>query len=62
MNLAEPSGSSPDEKPPASAKIWQPLISRAITSIERAMSSAVRLQNTDVRTSAPAVRNALAMS
>lgn len=62
MNLPLPSGSSPAEKPPQSTKIWHAAIASFIRRIESKIASAVRLQNTSLRTSAPARRKAFAVS
>ena len=62
MNLPLPSGSSPAENPPESMSIWQVRIPAAISSIESKTSLSDRLRNTVMRTSAPALRKALAES
>ena len=61
-NLADPSGSSPAEKPPGNMMICASAIPLAYSSTEERMSSSVRLRNTLVVTAAPALSNALAES
>ena len=62
MNLAEPSGSSPPEKPPGMKIIWLSPIFRETSSTLRATSSAVRLRMTTISGSAPAASIARAES
>ena len=61
-NLADPSGSSPAEKPPGNMIIcaWEIAFSKAST--DSLMSSALRFLNTLVTTLAPARSNALVLS
>ena len=62
MNLAEPSGSSPPEKPPGRKIICASRMAAATRSTLRAMPSAERLLMTRISGSAPASRTALALS
>ena len=62
MNLPEPSGSSPPEKPPGMKTICAVLSFSAKLSTLRAMPSAERLLTTKISASAPASRTALALS
>src|SRR5699024_11951834 len=54
MNLAEPSGSSPPEKPPGMAIICAPRIADAIRSMLSSISAGERLRTTETIGSAPA--------
>ena len=62
MNLAEPSGSSPPEKPPGIMTIWLARMRRASSWVLSATASGVRLLITKVSASAPAARKARALS
>ena len=62
MNFAEPSGSSPPEKPPGSMMIWLFLMSRTSSAVLSATLSGVRLLMTNVSTTAPACSKARAES
>ncbi len=62
MNLAEPSGSSPPEKPPGIMMIWLFLISSTSAFVDSATSVGVRLFTINVLTSAPARSKAAAES
>ena len=62
MNLAEPSGSSPPEKPPGSAMICDRAIASAKAATLPAMSAAERLRTTKTSASAPARSKARAVS
>ena len=62
MNLPEPSGSSPPEKPPGIKTMLASLMREANASTERATSSAVLLRMTKISGVAPASANALAVS
>ena len=62
MNLPEPSGSSPPEKPPGRKIIWESRSRSAKRSTLRAMPSAERFCSTRISGSAPASRTARALS
>ena len=62
MNLPEPSGSSPPEKPPGSITICAFAISAAIRSIVSSMSAEDRFFTIKISGSAPANSNARAVS
>ena len=62
MNLAEPSGSSPPEKPPGIITIWLSRMRRASSAVLSATASGVRLLMTKTSASAPAARKARAES
>ena len=62
MNLAEPSGSSPPEKPPGIITIWLLLISSTNACVDSATAAGVRLLTISVVTSAPARSKAAAES
>lgn len=62
MNLAEPSGSSPPEKPPGIMMIWLFLISSTKAAVDSATAAGVRLFTMSVLTSAPARSKAAAES
>ena len=62
MNLPEPSGSSPAEKPPGSMTICAFSMPFTIASTDSSMPLAVRLRKMKVSTSAPARRKAFALS
>ena len=62
MNLPEPSGSSPPENPPASAKICAPFNSRSSISSESSRARGVLFAKTAIFVSAPATANARAIS
>ena len=62
MNLAEPSGSSPPEKPPGIMRIWLCEISSARRLVLSATAAGVRLFTTKVCGSAPAAAKARAES
>ena len=62
MNLAEPSGSSPPEKPTGIMTIWDSLMRRASSRVDSATFSGVRLLITKTSASAPAARKARAES
>ena len=61
-NLAEPSGSSPAEKPPGNMMICDCSIALRNSSTESTISAALRLRNTLVIVLAPAASKALALS
>ena len=61
-NLALPSGSSPAEKPPGNMIICAWAMALWNSSTEPLISSALKFRNTLVTTSAPARRNAFALS
>ena len=62
MNFAEPSGSSPPLKPPGIMTIWLSRMRRASSWVLSATASGVRLLITRTLGSAPARRNARAVS
>ena len=62
INLPEPSGSSPAEKPPGSITICARLMPSASASMDSSMPLAVRLRKTNTSVSAPARRNAFSLS
>ena len=62
INLPEPSGSSPPEKPPGSIMICDDSISSTILSIVSLIADDERLFTTRILVSAPAFSNALAES
>ena len=62
MNLPEPSGSSPPEKPPGMNKIWESARAAANCSTDWATSWAVRLRTTITWGRAPAASKARAVS
>ena len=62
MNLAEPSGSSPPEKPPGIITIWLLPISSTSLAVDSATAAGVRLLTISVCASAPARSNAAAES
>ena len=62
MSLAEPSGSSPPEKPPGRKTIWAWASFWATRSMDWAMSPAVRFLMTTISGTAPAWAMALAAS
>ena len=62
MNFAEPSGSSPPEKPPGSAIIWLRPIASTNRSTLSSISCAVRFLITKISVSAPSRLNARAVS
>ena len=62
MNLPEPAGSSPPEKPPGSITIWLSRMPRASASIVSSMSFGERFLTTSTFGSAPAFANAFAVS
>ena len=61
-NLAEPSGSSPAEKPPGNMTIWAFAISFLYASTDWRISSGLRFLNTRVTTFAPALSKAFVLS
>ena len=62
MNLAEPSGSSPPEKPPGIMTIWLSRMRRASSWVLSATASGVRLLMTKTSALAPARSKACAVS
>ena len=62
INLPEPSGSSPAEKPPGSITICAALMPLTSASTDSSMPFAVRLRKTNTSVSAPARRNAFSLS
>ena len=62
MNLPEPSGSSPPEKPPGSITIWLLSISFTILSMVSLMAAGERFLTTSIEGSAPAFSKARAVS
>ena len=62
ISLAEPSGSSPPEKPPGRNTIWAFLMARSSSNAESARSWGVRLRMTTVSASIPARRQARTLS
>ena len=62
MNLAEPSGSSPPEKPPGRNTIWLRRMAASSARTEESSASGVRLRTTTVSASSPARRTARALS
>ena len=62
MNLPEPSGSSPPEKPPGSIIICDFAMSFSISSIVSSISFEERFLTMSISTFAPAFSNALAVS
>ena len=62
MNFAEPSGSSPPEKPPGIMTIWDARIRRANSAVDSATASGVRLFTTYTVGTAPARSKAAAES
>ena len=62
MNFAEPSGSSPPEKPPGIMMIWLLLMALTSASVLSATCAGERLFTMNVSTTAPACSNARALS
>ena len=62
MNLAEPSGSSPPEKPPGSTTSWADRMAVSSAWADWASRSPVRLRTTTISGSMPARRQAWAVS
>ena len=62
MNLPEPSGSSPPEKPPGSTTIWLARMAASRAWADWARASRVRLRMTTIWGSMPARRQAWAVS
>ena len=62
MNLPEPSGSSPPEKPPGSTTIWAPWMALSSSWADWSRASRVRLRTTTICASIPASMQARAVS
>ena len=62
MNLPEPSGSSPPEKPPGSITIWARRTACSSLAIVSSIAAAERLRTTRISVSAPAFSKARAVS
>ena len=62
MNLAEPSGSSPELKPPGSMRIWDSRMEAARAVRDSSTASGVRLRKTRISESAPAWLKTAAVS
>ena len=62
MNFAEPSGSSPPEKPPGRNTTWAERMARSKASAESKRALSVRLRTTTISASIPAARQARALS
>ena len=62
MNFAEPSGSSPPEKPPGRTIIWLRAIMRLASAIDWVIASGVRLLITRISAAPPARSTARAVS